>query len=279
MSILSHWTNISSLRDDIQHEGFLLKESRVLRYWRKRWFVLTSEYLYSFKDEGIYRRPTETIRIEDCFSVKSRDRETGREHSFTVQSPRRTFFLMASSRIERETWITAIANCRSHMVFAKLRRVNYVPLKEHNQQRRISLFTIASYTGLDDEEREEEADDAGSHPHSKRILTSVSCSTLGFGESSAGSEQAMSDADPAEEDEHEVEALSSKSSCDQAIEEDEQDDFEDRRHHEADSLKVQLSGGSPPTSTVEQASEPRGKAFARRLSMSMCHTLSDEFFY
>jgi hypothetical protein len=29
-------------------EGFLLKRSRVLREWRKRWMVLTMNYLFSF---------------------------------------------------------------------------------------------------------------------------------------------------------------------------------------------------------------------------------------
>lgn len=41
------------LHEDLKNiikEGFLEKESRTLKTWRKRWFVLTPNTLYSFKE-------------------------------------------------------------------------------------------------------------------------------------------------------------------------------------------------------------------------------------
>eukprot|EP00913_Durusdinium_trenchii_P011355 g10666.t1 len=49
-------------RDDIIKEGFLVKQSKHMKEWRRRWFVLTPQYLCSFKSQGEYRNPTEHIR-------------------------------------------------------------------------------------------------------------------------------------------------------------------------------------------------------------------------
>mmetsp|Transcript_147575 Transcript_147575/g.282881 ORF Transcript_147575/g.282881 Transcript_147575/m.282881 type:complete len:468 (+) Transcript_147575:47-1450(+) len=97
--------------DDIKFEGFLVKESAVLQKWRKRWCVLTSEYLCAFKVKGDYRKPTEFIRLRDCSSVKSAEKDTGREQSFGVVTEERTFFLFASSAAEKIMWMDAIMSC------------------------------------------------------------------------------------------------------------------------------------------------------------------------
>mmetsp|Transcript_104929 Transcript_104929/g.197721 ORF Transcript_104929/g.197721 Transcript_104929/m.197721 type:complete len:223 (-) Transcript_104929:31-699(-) len=93
---------------DIKREGFLLKKSKVLKSWHKRWFVLTPQYLIAFKFENDRRQVTEYIRLTDCSTVKPSDDETGKENSFSVVTPKRTFFLIASSANEREVWIQAV---------------------------------------------------------------------------------------------------------------------------------------------------------------------------
>ena len=44
-------------------EGFLSKESRYRKVWRKRWCVLTSQHMYTFENEKLYSNPTEVIEI------------------------------------------------------------------------------------------------------------------------------------------------------------------------------------------------------------------------
>lgn len=52
--------------------------------------------------------PTEYLMLRDCTTVKSADEETGRDNSFKVESSERTFYLVASSPAEKESWIGVI---------------------------------------------------------------------------------------------------------------------------------------------------------------------------
>ncbi len=93
----------------VRKEGWVYKESAVVRQYRKRWMVLTPEKLYSFKAErGYHQPPTEEIDLKLCGTVKSADDLTNRQYTFTVQVPERNFFLMASSDAERNEWVAAI---------------------------------------------------------------------------------------------------------------------------------------------------------------------------
>uniref|UniRef100_A0A7S0TGV3 PH domain-containing protein n=1 Tax=Elphidium margaritaceum TaxID=933848 RepID=A0A7S0TGV3_9EUKA len=55
----------------IQIEGWLLKKSRVLKKWRKRWIVLAGNKLYSYKHEKEYHaEPTEVIDVSNILYVR-----------------------------------------------------------------------------------------------------------------------------------------------------------------------------------------------------------------
>ncbi|CAE7692650.1 PH1 [Symbiodinium pilosum] len=95
-------------RDDIIMEGFLVKQSRHLKEWRQRWFVLTPQYLCSFRTQGEYRNPTEYIRLSECSTVRSVDDQTGKENSFCVQCDSRAFLLIAAKAEDKELWISRI---------------------------------------------------------------------------------------------------------------------------------------------------------------------------
>ena len=52
-------------------EGSLKKESRIRKVWRERWVVLTTSYIYTFENKGIYKNPTEEIEIKNIKTVKT----------------------------------------------------------------------------------------------------------------------------------------------------------------------------------------------------------------
>ena len=116
-----------SSRAHSRKEGWVAKESAVLRQYRRRWLVLTPERLYSFKQERRYENATEEIDLKLCGTVKSADDLTNRQFTFTVQVPDRNFFLMASSDAERNEWVAAIgrATTESRRVRSYSEEVEY----------------------------------------------------------------------------------------------------------------------------------------------------------
>jgi len=89
-------------------EGFLEKQSRHLKRWKRRWFVLQDSVLYSFKNQREYTDPTEVIDLRVFSSVKSSEDYTNRPHSFDVYSSDTVFSMVAESEADKEDWIRAI---------------------------------------------------------------------------------------------------------------------------------------------------------------------------
>ena len=58
-------------------EGFLKKESRFRKVWRDRWVVLTTPFIYTFENQGVYRNPTETIDVKKIKTVKTDESKNG----------------------------------------------------------------------------------------------------------------------------------------------------------------------------------------------------------
>jgi len=113
--------------DEIRKQGWVYKESAMLRQYRKRWLVLTPERLYTFKKERVYDAPTEEVDLRQCGTVKSADDMTNRPFSFTVQVPDRNFFLVAMSDADRNEWVAAIgrATTESRRVRSYSEEVEY----------------------------------------------------------------------------------------------------------------------------------------------------------
>lgn len=89
-------------------EGWLQKQSRHFRRWRRRWIVLEGSKLYSFKNERKYENPTEIIDLKIFSSVKSSEDQTHKQYSFDVYSPEMRFSMVAGTENEKEDWIRHI---------------------------------------------------------------------------------------------------------------------------------------------------------------------------
>jgi hypothetical protein len=101
---------VSINRGDIIKEGFLEKESRYRKIWRKRWCVLTNQMLYTFEQQGSYVNPTEEIETVKMKTVKT-DETRGfqsKEFYIRIELQEDVFILRAASAEEKESWIGAI---------------------------------------------------------------------------------------------------------------------------------------------------------------------------
>ncbi len=78
---------------EVVREGWLYKQSKYLKEWRKyvalrtlrRWFVITPTRFYTFKECKKYEKPTETIEIVQCKTIKSAEDETNRKFAFVIK--------------------------------------------------------------------------------------------------------------------------------------------------------------------------------------------------
>lgn len=99
---------------DVIREGWLLKQSRYLQDWRRRWIVLTKDCLISYKGPGQYLTPTEYLSLQRCSTVKSADEDVHKANAFRVDTADRVFFLVAANTAEKEAWIGTIGRQMVH---------------------------------------------------------------------------------------------------------------------------------------------------------------------
>ncbi|KAM3134852.1 hypothetical protein pb186bvf_013021 [Paramecium bursaria] len=96
---------------DLKHilnEGWLEKQSRFLKQWKKRWCVLTETTFYTFELEKTYKDPTEIIQLHKAISIKTSEDETKVQNSFKIETNEQVFQFRPESREEKESWISSI---------------------------------------------------------------------------------------------------------------------------------------------------------------------------
>ena len=56
---------------------FWKKNQELKIVWRDRWVVLTTSFVYTFENQGIYKNPTETIDVKKIKTVKTDETRNG----------------------------------------------------------------------------------------------------------------------------------------------------------------------------------------------------------
>lgn len=94
----------------VVQEGWMLKRSKWLKQWRRRWVVVTPHQLATFKDRHC-RRLTEVIWAGSVFSVQSVTNVDGERRVFKVFAHRRNFIpilFTAANASEKNIWMEVI---------------------------------------------------------------------------------------------------------------------------------------------------------------------------
>jgi PH domain len=98
---------MESSSQDIINQGWLYKRSRYLNKWRKRWTILTSAYLITYKSEA-KKKKTEKIILQDCTTIKSVDEELKLANTFRLDSRDTRFYFRADDQATKDVWVGAI---------------------------------------------------------------------------------------------------------------------------------------------------------------------------
>jgi len=93
-------------------QGFLTKEGGSIKTWKKRYFVMKNGAL-------IYSKKADTanlgfIDLQKAGNISATEYKDKR-YCFSVETPKRTFFLVAPSDEERYSWITALVDERDRL--------------------------------------------------------------------------------------------------------------------------------------------------------------------
>ncbi|CCF53871.1 uncharacterized protein UHO2_00985 [Ustilago hordei] len=86
--------------------GYLEKKGEKRKTWKKRWFVLRSSKLAYYKNDKEYQL-LRFIDVGDIKTVASVELKKS-VNTFGIVTPKRTFYVRASSRAELESWIEAL---------------------------------------------------------------------------------------------------------------------------------------------------------------------------
>mmetsp|Transcript_25649 Transcript_25649/g.54796 ORF Transcript_25649/g.54796 Transcript_25649/m.54796 type:complete len:312 (+) Transcript_25649:242-1177(+) len=96
-------TNIIYDTDNVEHEGFLTKQSMWLKDWRRRYFLLKGSKLFYCSNE--YSTPHGMIDLAVCNSVQSADLKSRKRNSFEISTREITYLLYADTEREKDDWI------------------------------------------------------------------------------------------------------------------------------------------------------------------------------
>lgn len=94
-------------------EGWVTKQSRWIKAWRRRYAYLYDTMMYLSKNRDV--APHHTLDLFQLESVKPGDEVTGKKFSFilTMQNGD-TFYLMANSESDRKNWMEKIENVKKN---------------------------------------------------------------------------------------------------------------------------------------------------------------------
>ena len=84
-------------------EGYLYKQSRWMKQWRKRYFRLIGNTLYASTTPE--EAPHHTISLAHVLTVKSAEEKTGKSHAFEVATPEEVYYMYAESDEIKDDWI------------------------------------------------------------------------------------------------------------------------------------------------------------------------------
>ncbi|XP_006023738.1 dual adapter for phosphotyrosine and 3-phosphotyrosine and 3-phosphoinositide [Alligator sinensis] len=84
-------------------EGYLIKQGKIVKNWKTRWFTLHRNELKYFKDQTA-TEPIRALDLTECSAVQF-DYSQEKVNCFCLVFPLRTYYLCAKTGVEADEWI------------------------------------------------------------------------------------------------------------------------------------------------------------------------------
>ena len=91
------------------YKGWLFKQSRFRKKWRRRYTVLSKTQLMTFDSENINEAPTEVLYIRHCNGVKSAEEDTNKPNAFCIDYSGTPFYFYCDTADDKTKWIGLIS--------------------------------------------------------------------------------------------------------------------------------------------------------------------------
>jgi len=91
----------------IEMQGYLTKQGKVVKNWKRRWFVLRNTRLYYYKS-SVARKPKGKILLKDVVLVDVS--YSGNQFGFHLNTPNRPFDFYADCQRDKDSWLYALSN-------------------------------------------------------------------------------------------------------------------------------------------------------------------------
>jgi len=100
--------DLTRFHSDSIVEGWVWKRSRYLKRWRRRYVVLTSSVLASYRAPGDVKA-TETVTAKDFKAAYSADQLVTQKKAFCVETSSRRYFMVCDDEPSKVDWIRSVA--------------------------------------------------------------------------------------------------------------------------------------------------------------------------
>ena len=87
--------------------GYLLKRGDVVRNWKRRWFILTTEGFLEYYTSESDSKPLGTVLVSD--RVIRLEDDSSKLNAISIETPKRVYFICADTSEERLAWFNALS--------------------------------------------------------------------------------------------------------------------------------------------------------------------------
>ena len=105
---MSQNNNDDLKKENIIKTGFLYKKSKYLGNWKKRFIVLTDNYIFSYTDEKPDSECTMNLLLKDCYGPKNLEMENKNEYGFSFCNDGKIYCFKTNRLEEKHEWFTTL---------------------------------------------------------------------------------------------------------------------------------------------------------------------------